>query len=81
MIHGVTSIDGTRYSTYLEDFWACAGGISVVKVVGRQMPDLINSGLIISIIAFDGIDGRSRGKREGGEEPASKYQIQPGYGE
>ena len=31
------------YSSYLEDRWPCAGGLSAVNVMGAQLRDLINS--------------------------------------
>ena len=27
----------TRYWNYLEDYWPCAGGLSAVNVIGRQL--------------------------------------------
>ena len=49
------------------------------------MRELINSGLSLSMMAIDGIDGHlhrhSRGKREEGEEPVSRNQVQPECGE
>ena len=34
LAHGVAEIGITRRSSYLDDYWPCAGGRSVVNVVG-----------------------------------------------
>ena len=48
-----------------EDYWSCAGGLSVVNAIGIQLRDGINTGLTQGV---DGICGRRRGKREESRE-------------
>ena len=44
-------------TSYLEGYWPCADESSVVvKVIGVQLLGLINLGLILSMMAFDGVD-------------------------
>ena len=54
-----------RYSSFLEDYWPCAGGLSAVNAIGAQLRDTKNSGA--EPIAVGGIDRclhrHSRGKR------------------
>ena len=33
------------YWNYLDNYWSCAGGLSVVNAIGTQLRDPINSGL------------------------------------
>ena len=59
------------YTSYLEDHWPWAGGISAMNAIGTQMHDQIRLGT--DPTAVDGIDmdalRLSRRSREGGEEP------------
>ena len=41
----VTCKGSTHYWNYVEDYWPCAGGLSVVNAIGTQLRDPINSGL------------------------------------
>ena len=66
-------------SSYLEDYWPCASGLSAVNAIGMHLCDPINSGLCRWPV--DCRDRRRRGKREEGNEPVSKHQNQPGCGE
>ena len=55
----VASVTGSTY----EDYWLCAGGLSAVNAIGRQLRDLIKLGT--DPMAYGGIkNGRRRGKRE-----------------
>ena len=41
----VTCKGSTRYWSYLEDYWPCAGGLTAVKSSGTHLRDKINLGL------------------------------------
>ena len=71
---GDTWIGSTRYSSHLENYWPCAGGLSAVNANGTQVRGPIQLGT--KPMAVGGIDGRHRAKREEKSEPASKCQIQ-----
>ena len=45
LVHGVTWIGSTRYSSYIEDYWPCAGELSGLIAMGMQLRDPINSRL------------------------------------
>ena len=69
IVHGdtysTTQKYSTRYWNYLEDYWHCAGGLSVVNASGSQLRDIINPGLTRWRLAvYYIIYGRRRGKRE-----------------
>ena len=58
--HGLTLIDSIGYSSYLEGYyWPCAGRLSAVSAIGRQVT-LVGT----DSMAVGGIDGHRRGKRE-----------------
>ena len=62
---------------YLEVYWPCAGGFSVVNAIGTQLRDPINSGLTRWRMAVSSMDAAA----ELGRNPVSKHQIQPEYGD
>ena len=47
----------------------CVGGLSVVNAIDTRLRDLMKSGLTLSMMMVEGIDGRRRGKLEEGEKP------------
>ena len=49
----------TRYSTYLEDYWLCAHGLSAVNVIGTHLRDPINSGLTRWCVVMGSLFGRA----------------------
>ena len=61
----------TRYSNYLEDYWPCAGGLSVGNAIGTQMRGAINSGLTQwrLTVYIDAV-------AESGRNPMNTHQIQ-----
>ena len=44
MVHGGLQI-ATLVWNYLEFYWPCAGGLSIVNAIGTQLRDPINLGL------------------------------------
>ena len=56
----------TRYLSFLEDYRACAGGLSAVNVIGTDLRNLIKLGT--DSMAAEGINGRRRGKQEESRE-------------
>ena len=44
MVHGDLQRQHPLLNT-VEDYWPCAGGLSVVNAIGTQLRDPINSGL------------------------------------
>ena len=75
----VTCKGSTRHWNYLEDYWACAGGLSAVKSIGTQLRDTIDSGLTRWRMAVE--INKWNAAAEIGRNPVSKHQIQPEYGE
>ena len=55
---GVSSIGRTRYSSYLEDHWPCAGGFSARNAIGSQMRDPENYIIGTDPKPGDDLDGR-----------------------
>ena len=76
LVHGDTLQDSIRYTSYLEDYWPCAGGLSAVDTIGTQMRRLVNSGLARWLLTMY-LDAVA----ENGRNPVSKYHILPGCGE
>ena len=69
----------TLVRNYLEVYWPCAGGLSVVNAIGTQLRDPINSGL--SRWRLAALDIIMDAAAEIGRNPVSKHQIQPEYGD
>ena len=65
------------FRTTLEVYWPCAGGLSAVNAIGRQLCDPINSGLARWPMAVSKMDTAT----ELGRNPVSKHQIQHEYGD
>ena len=60
---------------YLEVYWPCVGGLSVVNAIGTQLRDPINSGLTRWRMAVSQMDAAA----ELGRNPVSKHQVQSEY--
>lgn len=45
LVHGVALLGGSSNSSYLEDYWSCDGGFSVVNAFYMQSSCLLNSEL------------------------------------
>ena len=69
----------TLVRNYLEVYWPCAGGLSVVNAIGTQLRDPINSGLTRWRLAALNIIMDAAA--EIGRNPVSKHQIQHEYGD
>ena len=69
----------TLVRNYLEVYWPCAGGLSVVNAIGTQLRDPINSGL--SRWRLAALDIIMDAAAEIGRNPVNKHQIQPEYGD
>ena len=69
----------TRYSTYLEDRWPCAGGLSAVNAFGTQLRDPTE--LETDPMAVDGIDVDAVVAENGRDPVVSEDQIHYGFGE
>ena len=64
---------------YLEVYWPCVGGLSAVNAIDTQLRGPINSGLARWRMAV--LNRYMDAGAELGRHPASKYQIQPEYGD
>ena len=69
----------TLVRNYLEVYWSCAGGLSVVNAIGTQLRDPINSGLTRWRLAVLNIIMDAAAEIE--KNPVCKHQIQPEYGD
>ena len=54
---------------------ACAGGLLMVNSMGAYLRDSINSGLTLSMMAIDDMNGCRRWKWEKVEEPVREHQL------
>ena len=57
--------ESTRYSSYLEGYWPCSGGLSALNAIGTLLSDMINSGLTL----YDGWRYRWTPARKAGGTP------------
>ena len=61
----LNTVDTTRYSNQLEDYWPCAGGLSAVQVFGTQWHDPRNSVLTQWLLTVNIGAVSESGRKEG----------------
>ena len=78
MVHGDLP-KAALVRNYLEIYWPCAGGLSVVNAIGTQLRDRINARLTRWRMAV--LNKSMDAAAELGRNPVSKLQIRPEYGD